>query len=213
MKKNKAFTIAETLIVLGIISFLAIILISSLNAAVPDREVTYFKKAYSIAERVIGELINDELYYPYDLNRTGFLNTDCVSISGTANAVGTGTCPTGFTKINENKFCELFKSKVNVIQQATATNHEELWAGSSANDCIFQTSDGIVWRITDEFKCDLNAAGRCSATSTNSLNIQIDYDLELQGNDPFEIAVLSNGKIEVNGDREKEYLSSHNLRK
>ena len=62
---KKAFTLAETIVVIVIIAFIATVLMRSLGDVHPDQEKIMFKKAYQITERTVGELVNDESIYPY----------------------------------------------------------------------------------------------------------------------------------------------------
>ena len=72
--KKKGFTMAEMLVCLAVISVVATILIPTLGRIKPDKEKTMFKKAYSIAERVIYELVNDGELYPSTDIHAGFDN-------------------------------------------------------------------------------------------------------------------------------------------
>ena len=62
MKKLKGFTLAETLVTLSIIGVLAVLTLTTLGNKV-DRNKALFKKAYSITERTVVELVNDETLY------------------------------------------------------------------------------------------------------------------------------------------------------
>lgn len=217
-KIKKAFTLAEIMIVLTIVAVLSTILLKSMDGMTPDKEIAYFKKAYSVGERIIAELVSDETLYPYDANRGGFLNTDCVEVPGTADQVGP-SCP-GATDASKRKFCELFKSKVNVLEEITASNQTELrkklWTSAtlSGTPCLFQTSDGIVWFIDTEFKCDPDASGKCKpASSIYSVNVSVDYTLDTSDNDPLSFAVSANGRITVDGEKEREILRSSTVTK
>lgn len=186
---KKAFTLAETLIVFTIIGVLATIMLSSFNKINPDKKKTMFKKGYSVAERVIGELVNDETLYPYDENNIGFLNTISVPIPGG-----------GGNTTADTKFCELFTTKVNILGAPQITKDK----------CTFSTSDGINWvintttTITSYPKTiiiDTNGDEGPNSTAVND------------SQDQFTINYYADGRITVTNAKEIEFLKSQNLRK
>ena len=180
---KKAFTLAETLIVITIIGILAVITMPSLTGSLPDRNKTMFKKAYSIVERTVAEAVNDETLYPFDRERIGFANTDEITIPG-ANITAKGN----------TKFCTIFMNKVNVI-------------GEPANPCEFETTDGLSWKLP---KADF--ATGTTAVVTVDVN-GTDKQPNKRGEDVFEINVRSDGKISVEEDStEAEYLRSQSLK-
>ncbi len=68
--KNKAFTLAEIMIVLTVIGVLSAILLPVASNSMPDKNVIKFKKAYNDFSRVIRDLISSgEYYLPGDLGK------------------------------------------------------------------------------------------------------------------------------------------------
>ena len=188
-KYKKAFTLAETLIVLSIIGILAILIIGTLINSIPDKNKAMFKKAYSITERTIAELVNDETLYPYDPERIGFLNTDAVQIPGTTDAAE-----------GDNKLCKLFASKLNIFGEPIFEN----------GNCIFETTDSIHWTMPtglDDFatkkiiKIDVNG-------KENPPNLDSGEEQDI-----FSINIYSDGRVNVSGKKEIEYLKSHSVKK
>ncbi len=187
---KKGFTLEEILIATVLVGVLAVLMMSAIKKVTPDKTKTMFKKAYSIAERTVAELVNDETLYPYDSARIGFLNTDSV------------TTPSGATASGNTKMCTLFVSKVNTMD--TVTN--------SAALCSFTTTDGITWSFPQVFTypaglpayktitVDINGSEPPNSTSGAK-------------QDRFSIIVQSDGKISVTGTKEIEYLKSHSLTK
>lgn len=180
---KKGFTLEEVMIALVMVGILSVLMLTAIRKVTPDNNKILFKKAYSIAERTIAELVNDETLYPYDTTRIGFLNTDTI------------TTPTGITAGGATKMCRLFVSKVNTITEAT-----------TGGTCTFETTDGITWSFPNNasfpktITIDVNGSeGPNLASGTKQ--------------DRFGIIVQSDGKISVTGTKEIEYLRSHNLSK
>lgn len=67
MKKStnlRAFTLVETLIMVGIVGIIAIISIVSLKNMRPDKDAVMLRKAYSETAKAVNTLINDDYLYP-----------------------------------------------------------------------------------------------------------------------------------------------------
>ena len=104
MKKNKAFTLAETLIVIGIIGVVAALTLPNLNHATGDKEtVTKVKKIYSALTDAVDRA--QAVYGDFD---SWFNELDC-------GGDDTATCSerfakrvTEFMKINKN--CKKYKN-------------------------------------------------------------------------------------------------------
>ncbi len=215
MRNNtkQAFTLAETLIVLVIVSFLATFLLQVIRNAAPDRDLSLFKKAYSVAERTVAELVNDETLYPYDTERPGFLNTDCAIIQSAKLLIGENCNPLTGYEIRTHKFCELFKTKVNIIED----DPEQL--GFHAGDCAFQTSDTIIWNIVGEFNCDLVQATlgsqRVNICNESTLDNEIEFQIDTNAGDSTNplrtFKARSDGKMIVEGEEEIRMLRATKL--
>lgn len=92
IKMNRTgFTMAELLVCLAIISVIATILIPTLHSIHPDKEKTMFKKAYSLSERVVEELVNDPELYPDNGINVGFDNVGSVTYNGITYGAGSST--------------------------------------------------------------------------------------------------------------------------
>lgn len=129
---KKGFTLAEVLIVLIVIGIIATLSVGVFNNGgfLPDRNKVLFKKAYSVVERIAGELVNDESIYAYDPNSIGFRNT----------ALAEGEFE------GERKFCNEFARKLNIIGSAGNEIFNE-----RTKLCSFETTDGIKWTIHGGF--------------------------------------------------------------
>ncbi len=180
---KKGFTLEEIAIALAMIGVLSVLMLNAIRKVTPDNNKILFKKAYSIVERTVAELVNDETLYPYDASRVGFLNTDSV------------TTPSGITASGSTKMCRLFVSKINTISEST-----------TGGTCSFETTDGITWSFTNNtsfpktITVDINGSKAPNSTSGTK-------------QDQFRIYVQSDGKIYVSGTKEVEYLRSHSLTK
>ena len=153
MKHNfRAFTLNETVVTMAIIGVIAALTLPIIGQKV-DRNKALFKKAYSTTERALGELVNDEYYYPYDLDNFGFKEMTNVKIAGTKICATDGTQPDGLcqsvsTTGNETakwqkrlkKFCNLFTNNLSTSNVVFNNNKKPEY-------CTFKTSDGIEWKV------------------------------------------------------------------
>ena len=186
MRIKNAFTLAETLIVMAIIGVLATITMVALTGSLPDKKKAMFKKGYSVIERTVGEVVNDETLYPFNREKIGFLNDESVEIPGT-----------GMVAAGANKHCVIFANKLNTVGNA------------SADFCKFETTDGIYWELPATafsttnleqiFVIDVNGSDKGPNT---------------RGDDVFQVIVRADGKIRVeDGSVEAEMLRSQTIKK
>ena len=126
MRIKNAFTLGETLIVITIIGILATITMTALTGSMPDKKKAMFKKGYSVVERTVGEMVNDETLYPFNREKIGFKNDESIEIPGT-----------GETASGAQKFCKIFSNKLNTV-------------GAPEKPCEFETTDGVKWSIPEE---------------------------------------------------------------
>lgn len=199
MKKLTAFTLAETLIVILILGILATIMLSNLSGSAPDKTKILYKKAYQITERTVGELVNDEEFYPYDKTRIGFRNTDEVTWPGSNE-----------TFKDKSKFCRLFAKKLNTMGDFFVYN----------DACNFTTSDNIAWSIpysnfteyngSMHIMVDIDGFNRGLETRTGTAEgdrfyIQVNYDGTVA---PYHDTAVCGGEC-----IETEFLKSHTVQK
>ncbi len=183
MKKLKGFTLAETLVTLSIIGVLAVLTLTTLGNKV-DRNKALFKKTYSITERTVVELVNDETLYPYDYENFGFREVSNVEI------IGTGRCTDGNPKpsngcsgtvLRNRKFCTLFSNNLSLDGNVT-------FSGKNDSTCKFATTDGIWWTIK-------------SQTDYRGFYIIVDTNGNKGPNMPAEFANIENDHATRNRDR------------
>lgn len=193
MRYNKAFTLAEVMITMAILGILASVLLPAVSKVRPNENKALFKKAYYVAERVVGELVNDDKLYPLmDGTTVGLDNLDKAQYIGEEYS-------------GNDKFCKLFAAKVNTINDTV-----NCVAGSAtptdSNVPSFITSDGIMWYmpITD-FKADKSITVDVNGEKRPNCS----FSTTCVKPDRFQIWIQPDGKMYVNGDKEKEYLSSN----
>ncbi|MBQ8635481.1 type II secretion system protein [bacterium] len=217
MRKRIAFTLAETLIVLCVLGVLATIMLSTLTGMTPDKSKIFYKKAYQLTERVVGELVNDEAMYPYDENRIGFRNTDAETWPGT-----------NITYSGNTKFSQLFQRKLGTVEtDTTCMTGTGFVAGRQ-----FVTTDGICWNVPNIDFTNNNSA----AIITVDINSEKEPNSFQDGDDRdrFRIFVNFDGRVHVdttefariagrtataaagatvNMDTEQGYLQTHEVTK
>ena len=196
IQKILAFTMAEMLIVIVLIGFLGVIVLNSLSKAQPDKNKVLFKKTYSVIEKTVQELVNDETLYPYDPNRPGFTNSIAVVIPG-----GNGTDKAS----GDTKFPVLIKDKLNVLSDQ----------GVDSGNYKFSTSDGIGWLIPvgaftrgSEKMITVDVNGFDKGPNTHLTQISDGIDKM----DVFQVYVNFDGKVNVKGDVEQYFLLSHSTK-
>ena len=226
---KKALSLAESMIVLIIIAFLAMLMLGTFNKLQPDKNKIMFKKAYSITERVVGELINDESIYPYDPSRLGLKNTDKACIPGLTEDECEACTP---SDSNDScfsgvfKFPRFFARKLNIIGNA-----ERFFAAGHK----FETTDGIMWQIDRALSNgthtggwfiradvngndgpnyprpnqDISSYGGPNVTTEEVLSQEINAEIDGE-RDRFFIFVDFDGRVRVlPNSLEAEYLKSH----
>lgn len=146
-KKKPGISLAEMLLALAILGILAAILMPVLKSAQPDKLEALHKKGNYIVEHVVADIAFDEDLYPPTQTKTGLGSIGAVTVDGV-------------TYAGEEKFCELFASRVNKAPGST-TN-------CSANKKTFTSIEGIDWYLPistfdgskpyEEIKFDVNGA-------------------------------------------------------
>lgn len=120
MIKRRGFTLAEVMVTIGLLGVLAAILTPAILNTTPNANRVMFKKAYSIAETAVSNMINDDTYYPAG-GSPGFSNTSATGL------------PAGV-----EKFCYLFSQQVNILGAAPSC---------SSSSYTFLTTDGVKWKL------------------------------------------------------------------
>lgn len=132
MKIKYAYNLMEIMLALLILGTIIALTLSNAKKKLPDVDKSRFKKAYTVTEKTVNTLINDENIYPYG---EGFRNLEPVQTEFGET----------FGLPDENtKFRDAFKYNLDVIED----NINCPIPGNTKNAC-FKTDDGIVYGIPD----------------------------------------------------------------
>lgn len=214
---NKAFTLTELLVALGVIGILCAILLPVIFNIIPNQNTIMAKRAYYTTQTVVADLINNGACYPDktlaagDEMRIGFDDgfgtPNCILWGGDEE---TGTIETEGNA--DQKFVKLFLDSLG------------LSLADLDSQKYFRTNDGIEWGIiggiSDNFKrgemtimVDVNGDKKpnCgeSAPTQESLYAtpQGDCTGRTKGFDRFGMTIKADGKIIVIDDWAKHAVS------
>lgn len=209
---NKAFTLSELLIALGVIGILCAILLPVIFNLMPNQNTMMAKRAYYIVQSVVADTINDEACYPDKSSATtadkrlgfddGYGYSNCTLWGGSEN---TGTIETeGDASL---KFATLFVDKLD-------KNSSSIASGGGT----FSTKDGMNWKLSDSgfnskppamatLVVDVNGtdAPNCGQSSTSNVALGDSATLEdstkcanrTSGFDRFTMNIYEDGRITV----------------
>ena len=203
---NKAFTLTELLVALGVIAILCSILLPVIFNMMPNQNTIMAKRAYYTVQTVVSDLINDEACYP-DKTSASIASEKRI---GFDDAVGSPNCADwtttdvadGTAKATE-KFIKLFGKKLNV-ENATVSN-------------VFSTGDSMQWyfdgngfashALADEggsikLIVDVNgdSAPNCAPSNKYTgkfLSDGTDCIGRVKGFDRFQMTIYGNGRVTV----------------
>ena len=224
MKKQKAFTLAEILIVLTVIGILTAILMPIAIQSAPDENILKFKKANATLGTVIRELVNSDRYY---------LDGDLgVKADGTLVNDATYFCKTLAEVLNTKSVnCANTEASLN-LSHLHAGEAPEGWGNEYVKKLVDDncknntnagseiiTTDGIViYQISPAFHFAKNYPGgtkRLFGAPPNTYDtsgfdqiykpICIDVDGINKGEDPFGYGIRADGKI-LTGKRADEWI-------
>lgn len=138
---RKAFTLAETLITIGLIGILAAILIPALTAVSPNRNKVMLRKAYTTLEQTVSKMINDGVDYP-----SGQVVTD-----SNGHVCQRGFNYTDITTNTSNKFCYFFTDNLNTIGNISCP---AVGAGWATTEKAADTTDGMTWFLNNSMSVE-----------------------------------------------------------
>lgn len=198
MQNKNGFTLMEILLAMGIVMTVTLMLMAGIKNIKPDRNVVMFKKAYSIISRNISEMVNDDDLYPEkEEGNQYFGNIDSVVEK---NVTYSGT----------DKFCEIFASKMNLSSDVDCTAKD--FEDGVISQGQFKTADGMVWIVpissfpsnSDYYSIYVDVNGddvpNCLYSAANCAKP-----------DRFQVEFRQDGKIRLNGTKEREYISSGSM--
>lgn len=198
---NKAFTLTELLVALGVIAILCAILLPVIFNLMPNQNTIMAKRAYYTTQTIVAELINDEACYPDKTTAATNPKIGFDDAAGTPNCLKWDDSKKSSTD-SEGKFKTLFLDKLGLASSNT-----------------FTTADGIKWAFSDAAFSSTGEGGSITLTvdvngedKPNCGHKGENYDTELgdggdcsakeNGFDRFQMTISGNGKIEINSDDE-----------
>ena len=187
--KLNAFSLAELLVVLSILSVLFLIGVRTLRSKSPQVMGANLRKAYANLERVVSYLVNDSGYYSHD---DGFADLTVISSEGTS-----------------NKFCYWFKNVLNVSEDFGCPQN-----GDTGTVKIAKSADGAIWYFSpasfvmnssnydNKMIVDVNGEKEpnCLSNTLCSTYKPTGYQCECDSPDTFIFGVRYDGKIDVSND-------------
>lgn len=203
---NKAFTLTELLVALGVIGVLCAILLPVIFNLLLNKNTIMAKRAYYTVQTVVADLINDEACYPDLTNASdtdkrvgfddGFGYANCSKWGGDEN---TGTID--YEGNQNTKFLTLFKDKLDI---------------GTDNGTSFTTKDGMQWIMHTQgftnknnknamtlITVDVNGkdSPNCSPSSNSSkLDGYESCSGKTKGYDRFTIGVYADGRIKIDSN-------------
>lgn len=181
---EKGFTLAEVLTTAGLIGVLAVILLPVLQNSIPNQEQLTYRKVFSITERIVYELVNDEELYP---EMQGDMRGHYLANVSEARYHGS-------TYSGETKFVGLFTAMVNSV--------------GSVADGSFMTSDGVAWTLPlTNFQSNEAYIINVDVNGDKAPNCYYNNAGDCENRpDQFRIKIYNDGRVEPGGCMEKEYL-------
>lgn len=144
-KTRAAYTLAEIMIVIGIIGVIASLTLPVLYRIIPSKNEAKKNKMNYVIEQVVTQIYSDDAMYPKhaDSFDEGFQNTEKVTINGVEYGGTEGTDDA------KQKFCKLFMKKFNTTGGAGCTaeaSPDKLQAGTVLKP-TFSTVDNVYWYV------------------------------------------------------------------
>ena len=176
--KKTGFTLAELLIVLGVIGIVAALIVPAASKLVPDQNKVLYLKVNDTISTTIDGLKNNSKLYPVCSNE----NIDCSTHPLFNNRI---PLLAQISQANDSKFREKFKDKVKLcnllafsfgsLDNANCSSDKYTYSDSTfANNVSFITQDGMQWIVSPyEYSYD---------ESSHKAKYQTDIWVDLNGN-------------------------------
>ena len=189
-RRNSAFTLAELLIMLGVMSILVLVALPVLNSKKTNAIAIELRKAYSTLEYIVQYLISESGYYSTE---SGFADVTPVSSEGSS-----------------NKFCYWFSKSLNSRNDYGCPDKDD----NGSVKKIAQSTDNIIWYYNPaEFQVsasnydnkiivDVNGGKKpnCMSSSDCSTYKPSGYSCGCSSPDTFIIGVRYDGKLNIVND-------------
>ena len=214
--KNKAFTLTELLIALGVIGILAAVLFPIISNIVPDQDVIMAKRAYYTIQQGVADLINDQSCYPDLTNASESEKKD--GFDDGAGYEGCNDWNQDKTANSALKFATLFSKKTDYVEDDDGNIASGDWKvrelgedeepddiAIGDNDLNFQTKDGMSWYITSDgsynyILVDVNGADgdNCFQSEISGISDKVAPECASGENpDKFAVRVKDNGHLTI----------------
>lgn len=199
---NKAFTLTELLVALGVVAILCSVLLPVIFNMMPNQNTIMAKRAYYTVQTVIADLINDEACYP-DKTSASVASEKRIGFDDAAGSPNCTGWPEDSTGDATDKFVKLFGEKVN--------------REGATKDTVFETGDSIQWIFTDaswahtgeggtiNLTVDVNGDGAPNCAQNNSYTGKFSTDgsdcsTRTSGYDRFRMTIYGNGRVKINSN-------------
>ena len=181
---KKAFTLAEMLVCLALISAVVVIFLSTIKAR-PNSNMVMFRKAYNIASNSVYEMMQSPVNYP-----TGKLSNTAKTEIPIDDEYPSG----------KSKFCKVFAHYVN--------NGQENPPCLDNGEPHFTTMDGIDWYMPITTSFSSGATIKVDVNGKDNLPNCKPDDAGCSNPDIFEIRIDDDGKLSVPNDIARSYLQN-----
>lgn len=158
---KKGFTLSEVMVTLGILGVLAAFLVPAIMQTTPDNNRVMFKKAYSILEQSVSQMINDDKNYPSDQ-----VNSSYPNIQRGFNYTSKDA------SITTNKFCYFLSDRLNTVGTISCPLTAATGTGT------FTATDGVSWGIYIPIS-DSTTDSLANSASANTTAVQFPLNLTL----------------------------------
>lgn len=202
---NKAFTLTELLVALGVIAVLCAVLMPIIFNSMPNQNILMAKRAYYATQTVVSDLINNETCYPDKtssaLNRRigfddGFGYPNCTEWNESTYIT---------TEQNaEEKFAYMFLSKISALHITKDNTLNTHFFTSDNMAWHFEQQDGFHTSKADEEQyalliVDVNgdeAPNKGQSAATKSMELGT-VNATSSTFDRFAMRIYADGKIEI----------------
>ena len=231
---KKGFTLAETLVTLGIVGIIVAITIPGFMKIRPDKMKIQYLKAYDALEQAVKDLANNTRLYPlagtiinngtdnYDFSKYPLANiynnvekVESKILNGSTTITKTSELPNELKNAKGNtKFCKALAWELGENGENCKDDGE---TKNSFTDPSFTTKNGMVWVVTQDI--DLQDTAVTSQESSFATTVQVDvngaegpnafYSANTQPNpDRFTFLVQADGIVTPADPMGQTYLDS-----